>query len=223
MTQPRTIVCSLLVVVALGLAVSGGAVAGGKIGAKNIKANAIKTSKIKDGAVTAPKLAAGAVTGDKMGDGAVTTPKLAAGAVTGDKIGDGAVSSAKLAPGERAEGYSARQPDTLFIDGGEDTSVISTTLPGSGTFLVSVSAVLGPHTPAVTMITCELVDGGVSLASSVTRTDASTFFQDTISLSGFSDGGSVGLSCNPTLSAGVKEVSLTAVRVSSVAALTSTR
>jgi hypothetical protein len=54
---------------------------------------------IRNGAVTAPKIAAGAVTESKIAAGAVTESKIAAGAVTESKIADGAVTESKIAPG----------------------------------------------------------------------------------------------------------------------------
>lgn len=54
---------------------------------------------VKDGSITAAKLANGAVTTAKLNDGAVTEAKLGAGAVTEAKLGTGAVTEAKLADG----------------------------------------------------------------------------------------------------------------------------
>ena len=59
----------------------------------------IGTSDIKNGAVTAKKIATGAVKNVKIRDGAVSSTKLAPNSVTGAKIADGSVGSADLAAG----------------------------------------------------------------------------------------------------------------------------
>jgi hypothetical protein len=51
---------------------------------------------VRDGAITAAKIATGAVTGAKIQDGAVTTQKLANATVTAPKLADGAVSTASI-------------------------------------------------------------------------------------------------------------------------------
>lgn len=56
-----------------------------------------KPVAIRNGAVTAPKIAPGAVIESKIAAGAVTESKIAAGAVTESKIAAGAVTGAKLA------------------------------------------------------------------------------------------------------------------------------
>jgi hypothetical protein len=59
----------------------------------------VTTSKIRDGAVTTPKIGDGQVTTAKLADSAVTTPKISDGAVTTVKLADGSVTAAKIADG----------------------------------------------------------------------------------------------------------------------------
>ncbi len=62
------------------------AYAASKIGAKQLKKNAVTTVKIKDGAVTEPKLAANAVTSAKIKDGTVSAADLASGTAYKDIV-----------------------------------------------------------------------------------------------------------------------------------------
>src|SRR6476619_8454098 len=74
------------------VALSGGAYAAGLVG----------TSQLKNGAVTAPKIAARAVTSTKLGSGAVVGGKIKTGAVTPGKLAPGAVGSTAIADGSLA-------------------------------------------------------------------------------------------------------------------------
>jgi hypothetical protein len=64
-----------------------------------LKDGAVTAPKVADGAITAPKIADGAVTSPKIADNAVTTPKIADNAVTSPKIAGGAVTTPKIADG----------------------------------------------------------------------------------------------------------------------------
>jgi hypothetical protein len=75
----------------------------GAITAAKIAANAVETAKIKNLNVTAEKLAANAVETDKIKDGAVIEEKIGAGAVTNSKIGADAVKAAQIKDGEVGE------------------------------------------------------------------------------------------------------------------------
>lgn len=238
--------------IALVVAMSGVAVAAkGTIGGKDIKKNAIKTSKIKNGAVTGPKiakgavgaanLAPGAIPASSLADGSVTTPKLANGAVTQAKIannavtaaeladgavttgklGDGSVTTGKLDPTERADAFRATHGQ-VALPAAADTIAIQTALPTPGDYMLTVSGEIGNTSGAANFIACTLLDANNPLANSGTKTDNLNTFQGTISLTGFSDGGTVRLSCNPTGGASIRNLVLSAVRVSSVTQLTST-
>ncbi|MFN8149884.1 MAG: hypothetical protein U0R24_01995 [Solirubrobacterales bacterium] len=197
-------------VIALIVAMSGVAFAAGKIGGKDIESGAVKASKIKDGAVKEKKLANGAVTADKIGAGAVGNGALA----------DGAVTTSKLDPSERSEAFTAKHLQ-VNLPGGVDTVAIQTTLP-TGNFAVTVSGEVGNSSSAVNSIECDLLDANNPLAESLSATTASNTFQDTISLTGVTDGGVVRLSCNPDGGAAIRAMVLTAVRVGSVTSLEST-
>lgn len=86
---------------------SAGQLAQGSVKEEHLDSNAVTRSKIKDGEVTADKLAGSipaakladdAVTRDKILDGEVTAAKLA-GDITGDKIAPGTIESSNLGPG----------------------------------------------------------------------------------------------------------------------------
>ncbi|MEM7445063.1 MAG: hypothetical protein AAF414_17210 [Pseudomonadota bacterium] len=68
----------------------------------------VRTTSIKDGAVTAPKIAANAVETAKINASAVTDAKLASNAVTSAKIADGNVTFAKLAGAAVATGTETK-------------------------------------------------------------------------------------------------------------------
>jgi hypothetical protein len=78
---------------------------------------------IRDGAVTASKLAAGAVTGGTIAAGSITTTQIADGGVATADLADGAVTHAKIGPGAVA-GASASAPITSFF-----TAVLNTWIP----------------------------------------------------------------------------------------------
>jgi hypothetical protein len=82
----------------------------------------VTTAKLRNGAVTGPKLAAEAVIAEKLakasvrsvalGGGVVTTAKLKDLAVSEGKLGNGAVTTAKLAAGSVETGKLAREAVT---------------------------------------------------------------------------------------------------------------
>lgn len=200
----------IVAVIALIAAMSGVAFAAAKIGGKDIKAGAIKTSKIKDGAVKEKKL----------GSGAVTADKIAAGAVGNAALADGAVTTSKLDPSERSEAFTSNHAQ-VSLPGSTDTVAIQTTLP-TGNFVMTVSAQIGNSSGAANSVTCDLLDANNPVATSITALTSTNTFQDTISLTGASDGGVVRLRCSPDLGASVRNLSLTAIRVGSVSSLEST-
>ena len=77
-------------------AVTAKKIARGAIGSKQIKGKSIRGNRIKDGGIKAKQLAAGAVTAAKVAENAITTEKLADGAVTGPKVADESLSSGKI-------------------------------------------------------------------------------------------------------------------------------
>ncbi len=164
---------------ALVLALVGGAYAATKIGPKKIKPNAIRTSKIKDEAVTTPKLAIG----------------------------------------ERSEGFVRRVTATQALAPATDNNVVQMTLPEGG-FMLTGTVELGSSAGASRSIQCRLLDANNPVAAGGAFTPALAVFSDTISLTGVSDGGVVGLTCNPDGSANARNASLTAVRLASVTELT---
>ena len=201
----------IVALLALVVATSGVAYAAGKIGGKDIKAQAIKTSKIKDGAVTDKKLRNGAVTADK----------LAPGAVSPSVIADGSITAAKLEPGERSQAFTASHGQ-VSLPSATDTVAIQTSLPVPGNYVMTVSGLIGNATGAANFVSCQLLDANNPLATSGTALTGSATFQQTISLTGVSDGGTVRLSCNPNAGAAIKELRLTATRVNTVETLTAT-
>ncbi len=225
--SPAMVVAMTALVVAL----AGSAYAAVKIGGKNIKPNAIKTSKIKNGAVTGPKLAAGAVSAanlapgaipaNSLADGSVTTAKIGDGAVTTAKIGDGAVTAAKLDPNERADAFTSSHGQ-VSLPTAVETTAMQTALPVPGNYVLTVSGEIGNASGAANFIACSLLDANDPLASSGSATTNSNTFQDSISLTGISDGGTVRLRCTPDANAQIRNLELNAIRVNTVTQLTST-
>lgn len=211
----------IVALIALVVSMTGVAVAANQIGGKDIKRNAIKTSKIKDAAVTTNKIRDAAVTAAKLAPGTIPSNSLADGAVTTTKLADGAVTTAKLDPSERSEAFTASHGQ-ITLPPATDTVAIQVTLPTPGNFVVTVTSQIGNNSGAANFVGCTLLDANNPLASSVSRTDATNTFQDTISLTGVSDGGVVRLSCNPDAGASARNLVLTAVRVNTVTSLTST-
>jgi hypothetical protein len=78
---------------------------------------------IRDGAVTAAKLAPGAVSGGAIVAGSITTTQIADGGVATADLADGAVTHAKIAPGAVA-GATNSAPITSF-----NTAVMNTWIP----------------------------------------------------------------------------------------------
>lgn len=70
-----------------------------KVDGTTISRDAEQRLQVKDGGITAAKLAANSVTADKIADGVVGTAELAAGAVSTAKIEAGAVAADKIAAG----------------------------------------------------------------------------------------------------------------------------
>lgn len=70
-----------------------------KVDGTTISRDAEQRLQVKDGGITAAKLAANSVTADKIADGAVGTAELAAGAVSTAKIEASAVTADKIAAG----------------------------------------------------------------------------------------------------------------------------
>src|SRR6478609_5095851 len=114
---------------ALVVALSGGAYAAGLVG----------TSQLKNGAVTAPKIAARAVTSTKLGSGAVVGGKIKTGAVTSGKLAPGAVGSTAIADGSVAPGdLSAAVHDEIAAPHGGFTQVTNNTIQQVGPSSVAV-------------------------------------------------------------------------------------
>lgn len=68
-----------------------------KVDGTTISRDAEQRLQVKDGGITAAKLAANSVTADKVADGSIGTAELAAGAVSTAKLESGAVTTEKLA------------------------------------------------------------------------------------------------------------------------------
>ena len=84
----------------------------GSVTAEKIAAGSITAEKIVDGTITANKLVKGMFDGieDKLKDGSITTEKLKDNAVTENKIANGSITSSKIAAGSvKLDGAVATQ------------------------------------------------------------------------------------------------------------------
>jgi hypothetical protein len=218
-------------VIALVFAMGGAAIAAKQFGPKRIKPGAITKTKIRDGAVATAKLADNAVTASKiaanavgtseLANGAVGTDDIANGAVGTDDIADGVVSAAKLTQTERSEVFTLTANASKTFPAATDTTVLQTTIPVEGSFVVTASLELGSNAANPNFISCELLDANNPIASGVVKSaDAQAIFFDTLTLVGISDGGVVRVSCNPDIASSARDRTLIATRAGAVTALT---
>jgi hypothetical protein len=201
----RSLVAAVVIAAAT-LALPVARVAHAKVGTKQLKDNAVTTPKLADGAVTTPKLV----------DGAVTAPKLADGAVTAGAIADGAVTSAKLAAGQRVEGFVSNEQTSTALQGAEETTVVSLSLPAGGSYVVTAAVLLGNSAAVTNFVGCELRDDDTVVAVSIVSLVELAVFSQTVTLTGTSNGGELALVCTPDASAQAKSRVMTAVRVATL-------
>lgn len=133
------------------------------------------------------------------------------------RIPNKSVTSKKLVKSERSQGYFTRQTGAIGIPAGLDTEVLALALP-TGSFQITASVDLGGTiaTPALpTRIRCQIRDDGRFLLGG-DATVESAGFDDTITLTWFTDGGSASINCNPQAPAQVRDRAISAIRVGRV-------
>jgi hypothetical protein len=145
---------------------------------------------------------------------------LTGGAYAAKKIGTSqlakkSVTTKKLAKIERSQGFFTKQAANLPLPAATDTTVATLTLPSSGNFQVTASVALGGASAGVNPIRCQLRDDGPTLTAGDGYSDQAAF-SDTVTLTWFSDGGSVTLACNPTNNSVARDRVIAATRVARV-------
>lgn len=119
---------------------------------------------------------------------------------TGTKqLKNNAVTTAKLTPGERSQGSITTQKGAIPAPTATDTTVATLNLPAGGNYVVTAQASLGPNAAAARLYSCTLKNGGTTLSSADRATPALPAFSFSIAVTGASPGGTVALSCNPTM------------------------
>jgi hypothetical protein len=203
--RPRRSPATVISVLALVAALSGGTAWAATIGTAQIKNGAVTTAKIADGAVTTPKvknlavtggkIASGAVTGSKIATGAVSSGKLASNAVTGSKIAAGAVTSTTIAPASvttdaigDAQVTSAKIGDDQITSAKIAAAAVTSDEIASGAV---TSAGIANGAVATTDLASSAVNSGKIAEGQVRGTDLGTIVQRTPNLN-LSSGAALG-------------------------------
>jgi hypothetical protein len=147
---------------------------------------------------------------------------LAGGAYAAKKIGtkqlaNKSVTTKKLVKSERSQGFFTKQGGEISLPPGADTTVATLNLPTGGNYQVTSVTSLGNFASAAN-VRCQLRDQGVVLTAGDSRLNniAANQFQNTITLTWFSDGGVVTLTCNPDNAALARDRVIAATRVARV-------
>jgi hypothetical protein len=144
------------------------AIAEAKTADKDAKNSAVGTGRLRNGAITADKLAAGAVGNTQLGDNSVGANNLIAGSVGSATLADGAVTGSKLAGG--AVGTSQLAIASVASANLANGAVTSAKLASSSVSIANLSGTSTSTTfnlPAVTANTCstaEVPDAGAGVA-----------------------------------------------------------
>jgi hypothetical protein len=94
---------------------------------KDAKNSTVGTSRLRDGAVTADKIATGAVGHDQLANNSVGSATLAGGAVTSDKLATGSVGPSQIVPGSVSiNDLSGTDTNTVFDLPAVDANTCST-------------------------------------------------------------------------------------------------
>jgi len=147
---------------------------------------------------------------------------LTGGAYAAKKIGtkslaNKAVTTKKLTKIERSQGFFTKQTGEVPLPATVDTTIATLTLPSSGNFEVTAVTSLG-SVAANGNVRCQVKDDGVVIAAGDSRLNnaAANQFQNTITLTWFSDGGVITLACNPVNAALARDRVITSTRVARV-------
>ena len=140
--------------------------------------------------------------------------KLAPNSVTTKTIKDGAVTTPKLAANEQSQGFQTKATGEIDLPAATETNVATLSLPAGGHYLVIAETSLGKN--ATTQVPCTLKDDGTVLQQGDVLVNGAADYTHTMTLSGFSDGGNVTLSCKAAAAAKAQNRAIDAVRVGSV-------
>lgn len=119
-------------------------------------------------------------------------------------------------PAGPSDGYVVKVPQSQALAPGTDTTVASLQVPSGGTYIVTASTELGNQTQNENLLSCTLLQNFNPLDSGSADLPAETVFAATISLTGAAtadNGGTIKVSCNPTLGASARNTVITAVKV----------
>jgi hypothetical protein len=141
--------------------------------------------------------------------------KIPPNSISTKMIKDGAVTTPKLTPSERSEGFQTKQSGEIDLPTATETPVATLSLPAGGKYQVSAVVNLG-RAPVPAIVGCTLKDDSTVLGTSGNNATSTTDYGDTASLIGFSDGGTVTVTCNPNNALKAKDRVITAVRVASL-------
>jgi hypothetical protein len=131
------------------------------------------------------------------------------------KLKDNAVKARKLAPDERSEAFFSKQESPITLPATTETEVAKLNLPAAGKYQVTAQVSLGGSAATDNVVQCTLKDDGATLTAGNGFTNLAAF-QDTVTLTWFSDGGNVTLSCNPAVASEARNRVLAAQRVALV-------
>jgi hypothetical protein len=119
-------------------------------------------------------------------------------------------------PAGPSDGFVVNAPQSQTLTPGTDTTVAKLLVPSGGTYIVTASTELGNQTSNANLLSCTLLQNANPLDSGSAALPAQAVFAATISLSGAAtadNGGTLSLSCNPSLGASARNAVITAVKV----------
>jgi hypothetical protein len=119
-------------------------------------------------------------------------------------------------PAGPSDGYVVTVAQSQSLTPGTDTTVAKLLVPSGGTYIVTASTELGNQTSNANLLSCTLLQNSNPIDSGSAELPAQAVFAATISLTGAAtadNGGTISVSCNPSLGASARNTVITAVKV----------
>lgn len=186
----------VIAVIALFVAASGGAwAAGGGLTNGTAAATKKKKKKKKVTSTRGPRGPQG-----PPGQQGVTGPAGAAGASV-------------QGPAGPSDGFVRNQPGATSLTAAADTPVAQLGLTAGSNYIVTAATELGNNGVASNLVTCVLLENNAPIGGGSANLPATAVFAQTITLTAATTGGTIRLSCNPTIGAQARNSVITAVRV----------